>query len=70
MCKILSESRIIHSVQMSVLDGGWDESGRDLQETIKISKNSVAELELVRNTSGGNVLFLKMNSCVTCTYQR
>jgi len=31
---------------MSVLD----ESGRDLQETIKISKDNVAELELERNT--------------------
>jgi hypothetical protein len=60
----------MHAVKMSVLDGGWDESGMDLQETIKIRKNSVAELELERNTSGGNVMCLKVKSCVTCTYQR
>jgi len=54
---------------MSLLDDGWDERGADLQGTIKIRKNSVAELELGRNTSGGNVLCSKVTSCVTCTYQ-
>ena len=51
----------MHAVKTSVLDGGWDESGMDLQETIKISKHNVAELELERNTCLGNVLFFKEN---------
>jgi len=60
----------MHAVKMSALDGGRDESGRDLQETIKISKNSVAELELDRNTSGDDVLYWKVKCCGTCTYRR
>lgn len=60
----------MHAVKMSALDGGRDESGRDLRETIKISNKSVAELELERNTSGDNVLCRKVKSCCTCTYRQ
>jgi len=47
-----------------------NECGRDLQETIKISKNSAVKLELERNKCGGKVLYLKVKRCVTCTYGR
>ena len=60
----------MHTVKMSALYGGRDESGRDLQETIKISKNSVAELVLEWNTSGGNVLCWEVKNCNTRAYRR
>jgi hypothetical protein len=34
----------MHAVKMSVLDGGWDESGRDLQENIKISSKNCSRI--------------------------
>jgi hypothetical protein len=55
---------------MSVLDGWWDGGGRDLRGISTLAANNVAELELERNWSTGNVLCFKVKSCVTRTYQR